>query len=95
MNITPRRNDLRRLNTLDKFSRELTEAYEGLSEETIRFLNVESREMLHNLNALQRDVDEALIEIKKPSEANYEHQKHRHQDDITPFKNLPYGRRKD
>jgi len=96
MSILPRRDDLRKLNTLDKFSRELTRAYVGLSEETQRFMNSETREMLCGMNELQRDINDALIEIKKPSEANYEYQKHRHQDDITPFKDLPYGRtRKD
>jgi hypothetical protein len=76
--MTPNRDDLRKLNTLKKFSRELAYSYKGLSEETKEFLNSEDKETLRNLNEFQRNVDDAIYILKKPSEDNYEHQKHRH-----------------
>ena len=75
--MTPRRDDLRRLNTFKKYSRVLVDSYERLSEETQNFLNSEDREMLRKLNEIQKNIDDALDILKKPLEDNYEHQKHR------------------
>jgi predicted house-cleaning noncanonical NTP pyrophosphatase (MazG superfamily) len=76
--MTPNRDDLRKLNTLKKFSRELAYSYKGLSEETKEFLNSEDKETLRNLNEFQKNVDEALYILKKPLLDKYEEQKPRH-----------------
>ena len=78
MNLTPKRDDLRRLNTLKKYCDILVESYKRLSDETHEFLNSEDRESFRNLKEFQKNVDEAVNILRKPQLDKYEIQKPRH-----------------